>query len=137
LYRLGFANQPTSKSRDDGLELLDCYVAAAARCAPPGNKPTPREFENCRPYLAAETRLLRQTRVVLTLGRMAHEHWLRATQMWKPGRPGFAHGAEARLPDGRTLLASYHPSRQNTNTGKLTRAMWHQIFRRAREIVES
>jgi uracil-DNA glycosylase family 4 len=137
LHRFGFANQPTSKSRDDGLKLADCYIAAAARCAPPGNKPTPREFENCRPYLEAETELLRRTRVVLALGRLAHERWLRAAGLWKPGRPEFSHGGEVELAKGTILLSSYHPSRQNTNTGKLTRSMWHRIFRRARAIVDS
>src|SRR5947208_10789 len=88
LHRFGFANQPTSRSRDDGLELTDCYIAAAARCAPPGNKPVPQEFENCRPYLAAETRLLERLRVVVALGRMAPERWLRAAGVWGAIPPG-------------------------------------------------
>jgi uracil-DNA glycosylase len=141
LHRFGFASQPTSVSRDDGLELTDCYVAAAARCAPPKNKPTPREFANCRPYLEAEIRLLRRVRVVLVLGRMAFENFLEAAACLDGPRPlpapRFAHGAEATLPDGRILICSFHPSRRNTNTGLLTRPMWHGIFRRARELVGS
>ena len=147
LHRFGFANQPTSEFRDDGLELTDCYIAAGARCAPPDNKPLPQEFENCRPYLEAEYRLLRHVRVVLVLGRLAHDRFLRAAGRldgettgrlggWTAGtRPKFGHGAESVLPDGRTLLSSYHPSRQNTNTGKLTRPMWYAIFHRARQLV--
>ncbi len=148
LHRFGFANQPTSSSRDDGLTLGDCYISAAARCAPPGNKPLPQEFENCGPYLEAETRLLTRVRVVVTLGRLAHERWLRAVGLWADERmsgwadkgigfkrPAFGHGAEAHLPDGRVLISSYHPSRQNTNTGKLTRPMWHSVFRRARDLL--
>ncbi len=140
LHRFGFANQPESIGRDDGLTLRDCYVTAAARCAPPGNKPTPQEFANCREYLRAEIALLRRVRVVVALGSLGHEHWLRAAGWWErlPARerPRFAHGAESPLPDGTVLLASYHPSRQNTNTGKLTRPMWHAVFERARRLVE-
>jgi uracil-DNA glycosylase family 4 len=138
LHRFGFANQPVSIGRDDGLELRDCYVAAAARCAPPQNKPLPSEFDACAPYLAAETRLLSRVRVVLALGLLAHERWLRVSgfEFTAATRPKFAHGAESRLPDGRILLSSYHPSRQNTNTGRLTRAMWHDMFRRARRRVD-
>ena len=139
LWRCGFASQPDSVSRDDGLTLTDCYISAAARCAPPGNKPSRAELERCRPYLRAELRLLKRLRVVLALGRIAHESWLRAAGWWAVlpprERPGFAHGAVARLPDGTTLISSYHPSRQNTNTGKLTRAMWDAVFRKARRIL--
>jgi uracil-DNA glycosylase family 4 len=130
LHRFGFANQPTSVARDDGLRLLGCYVTAAARCAPPANKPTPHELATCRSWLEAELALLRGVRVVVTLGRIAHEAYLRAAAITE--RPRFAHGARTLLPDGTLLIASYHPSRQNTNTGRLTRAMWHAIFRRAR-----
>jgi uracil-DNA glycosylase family 4 len=142
LFRHGFANQPTAVSRDDGLELLDCYVAAAARCAPPDNRPTPREFDNCRPYLEAELKLLTRLRAIVALGQLAHDALLRALRGgWRsghsaPGRPRFAHGAEAELAGGIVLLDSYHPSRQNTNTGRLTRAMWHAVWARARELVE-
>jgi uracil-DNA glycosylase family 4 len=127
LHRFGFANQPHSQRRDDGLALRDCYVTAAVRCAPPGNKPTPAELANCRSYLQAELRLLRRVRVVVALGRIAHKAWLKAAG-WS--RQPFRHGAVARFPDGTILISSYHPSRQNTNTGKLTRRMWYAIFRR-------
>ena len=140
LHAQGFASQPGSAGRGDGLELIGCYVTAAARCAPPENRPTPAELARCRPFLAAEIRLLRDVRVVVTLGRIAHEAWLRAAGWWErlgPGqRPRFAHGAEARIPDGTMLIASYHPSRQNTNTGRLTRAMLDGVFRRARVLLE-
>jgi len=136
LYRHGFANQPQSLSRDDGLQLTDCYITAAARCAPPGNKPSRVELDRCRPYLAAELRLLRRVRVVVTLGRIAHEGFLKAAGWWERlaprARPAFAHGAVSTLPDGCIVIASYHPSRQNTNTGKLTRTMWNAVFRRAK-----
>jgi len=141
LHRFGFANQARAVARDDGLALRDCYVTAAARCAPPGNKPAPAELANCRPYLEAELRLLTRVRVVVTLGRIAHDAWLRAAGWWgrlpPAARPTFRHGAVTRLPDGTILIASYHPSRQNTNTGKLTRAMWRAVFRRVRSLVDS
>jgi len=139
LYRYGFASQPTALARDDGLELTDCYISAVGRCAPPGNKPTPAELERCRPYLEAELRLLRRLRVVVTLGRVAHDGWLKAAGWWASlaprDRPAFRHGAVATLPDGTILLSSYHPSRQNTNTGKLTRPMWHAVFQKARRLI--
>jgi len=137
LHRFGFATRQDAVSRDDGLELRDCYITAAARCAPPANKPTTAELERCRPYLADELRLLTRVRVVVTLGRVAHERWLRTAGWWTSlaprDRPRFTHGAITRMSDGITLIASYHPSRQNTNTGKLTRVMWHAVFRNARE----
>jgi uracil-DNA glycosylase family 4 len=146
LHRHGFANQPTSASRDDGLRLTDCYIAAAARCAPPANRPLPEELDHCRPYLEAELRLLRRVRVIVTLGHIAHASLLRAAG-WRAGRaapgapdggrPRFAHGAEAALPGGATVLCSYHPSRQNTNTGRLTLRMWDAVWARARELVEA
>jgi uracil-DNA glycosylase family 4 len=152
LFHHGFANQPESVSRNDSLQLRDCYLGAAARCAPPDNKPTPAELANCRPYLEAELKLLRNLRVVVVLGRIAWESYLKTAkasspvagegvggEVWwarlKPAeRPPFGHGREHRLPDGVTLLSSFHPSRQNTNTGKLTREMWYAIFNRAREV---
>ena len=138
LHRFGFASASVSAHRDDGLRLRGCYVAAAARCAPPANRPSPAELANCRPYLEAEIRLLPRVQVVVVLGRVAHEAWLRAAG-WRARlearhRPRFSHGGEALLPDGTVLIASYHPSRQNTNTGRLTRPMWHAIFRRARAL---
>ncbi|HXI34458.1 MAG TPA: uracil-DNA glycosylase [Gemmatimonadales bacterium] len=132
LHRFGFANQPTSTRRDDGLRLRDCYITAAARCAPPANKPTTGELNRCRPYLEAEIELLTRVRLVVTLGRIAHEAFLKAKGL---GRLPFGHGVEATLPDGTVLISSYHPSRQNTNTGKLTRAMWERIFQRARALL--
>jgi uracil-DNA glycosylase family 4 len=139
LHRYRFANQPTSVARGDGLRLIDCWVCASARCAPPDNKPTPAELLNCRPYLEAESRLLRRVRIVVALGRIAHVSWLQAGGWWRlppADRPVFAHAAESVLPDGTTFIASYHPSRQNTNTGKLTRAMWYRVFARARQILD-
>jgi uracil-DNA glycosylase family 4 len=140
LHHFGFSNQPDSSGQGDGLVLTDCYVTAAARCAPPANKPTPAEFENCREYLEAEIRLLAHVRLTLTLGHLAHDRWLRAAGWWDrlapSERPRFAHGAEHVLPDGRWLLCAYHPSRQNTNTGRLTRAMWLATFHRARALLD-
>ncbi|HVH68112.1 MAG TPA: uracil-DNA glycosylase [Gemmatimonadales bacterium] len=136
LHRFGFASQPGSTSRDDGLRLSDCYITAAARCAPPANQPSRVELEHCRSYLADEVRLLSRVRVVVTLGHVAHDGWLKAAGWWARlaprERPPFRHGALTRLPDGTVVIASYHPSRQNTNTGKLTRDMWHRVFAQAR-----
>jgi len=132
LHRFGWANRPNALRRDDGLVLTDCWITAAAHCAPPGNRPTHEELENCRPWLEAELRLLRQVRVVLALGRIGWESWLRAAGWWdrlpSRERPAFAHGAETALPDGMVLVTSFHPSRQNTNTGRLTREMWYGVF---------
>lgn len=141
LHRFGFASQAGSTGRGDGLRLHDCWITAAARCAPPDNRPTATELGRCRDYLGAELALLRRVRVVVVLGRIAWEAWLRAGGWWDrlPARerPRFAHGAEADLPGGPQLVCSYHPSRQNTQTGRLSRAMWHGVFRRAREILPS
>ncbi|MEZ4456674.1 MAG: uracil-DNA glycosylase [Gemmatimonadales bacterium] len=140
LHRFGFATQAESVSRDDGLELRDCFITAAGRCAPPDNKPTPAELDRCRPFLAAELAALPRVGVVVTLGRIAHEGFLKAggwrERLGPADRPAFGHGAESLLPGGPVVLASYHPSRQNTNTGRLTRPMWHAIFRRARRLVD-
>ena len=139
LYAFGFANQPTSRYRDDGLVLKDAYVTAAVRCAPPANKPTREEMENCRPYLVREIGLLRHIRVVVALGKIAFDSYLRTRQ--EHGQevprplPRFGHGKAYALPGGVTLIASYHPSQQNTQTGRLTRAMFHAIFRKARRIL--
>ena len=140
LYRHRFANQPESTGRPDGLALTDCYVTAAARCAPPANRPTSQELANCRAHLEAEMALLKNVKVVVALGRVAHESWLRAAGWWGTltprMRPRFGHGVEARMPDGRILLTSFHPSRQNTQTGRLTLTMWDAIFRRCRILLE-
>ena len=136
LHRFGFANQPSALSRDDGLRLRDCYVTAAARCAPPGNRPTREELERCRHWLERELALLPRIRVVIALGGIAREAWLRAAGWWDRlsprERPAFGHGAVTTLPDATVFITSYHPSRQNTNTGRLTRAMWYESFREAR-----
>lgn len=141
LHRHGFASQALSSGRGDGLRLYGCYVTASARCAPPDNKPAITELERCRPWLEAEIAHLSRVRVVVALGRIAHDTWLKASGHWaaRPAssRPEFAHGRESRLADGRILLASYHPSRQNTQTGRLTRPMWDAIFRRARTLVDA
>lgn len=139
LHRFGFASRPTSRSADDGLTLTDCYITAAARCAPPGNKPTRQEFDNCRPYLEREIQLLTHVRVVLALGRIGHEAWLKASGWWAQlpvsQRPRFAHGRVTTMPDGIRLACTYHPSRQNTNTGKLTRRMWYGVFRKVNKLL--
>ena len=141
LHRVGFASQPTSVSRADGLTLRDCWITAAARCAPPDNRPTPAELDRCREYLEAELAALPRVRVALVLGHIAHQSWLRAAGGWEGirarERPRFAHGAETPMANGVTLLCSYHPSRQNTNTGRLTKTMWEATFERARRLVEA
>jgi uracil-DNA glycosylase family 4 len=189
LHRFGFASSAASRDAADGLILTDCYITASARCAPPGNRPSLEELYRCRPFLEAELGLLMRRRVVLALGRVAHDAWLRASGWWQrlspKERPPFAHGSAWMVPPTRevgglkpplgpadetpndprhagapsrgfipqdrdrpdtpslaepvarvTLIASYHPSRQNTNTGKLTRAMWYAVFERVREIVK-
>ncbi|MGE0351606.1 MAG: uracil-DNA glycosylase [Gemmatimonadales bacterium] len=139
LHRAGFASQADSRSRDDGLTLRDCYISAAARCAPPANKPTARELANCRPWLEAELATLTRHRVTIVLGRVAWENYLKAAGWWNRlaprDRPRFGHGLAHELPDRRMLICSFHPSRQNTNTGKLTRGMWDGIFRKAKQIL--
>ena len=137
MHRTGFANQPTSVARDDGLGLDDAYVAAAVRCAPPANKPTPAERDRCLPYLARELALLDRVRVVVALGGFAYDAVARVlalagTPLPTP-RPRFGHGVEAPTA-GPTVLCCYHPSQQNTFTGKLTEPMLDQIFERAREL---
>jgi len=137
LHRTGWANQPTSLHRNDGLALKGAYVAAAVRCAPPGNRPTPQERDNCLPYLVRELRILSDIRAIVALGSFAWDAGLRAhaalTGAPVRPRPRFGHEAEAALGD-RVLLGSYHPSQQNTFTGKLTEAMTDAVFRRARAL---
>jgi uracil-DNA glycosylase family 4 len=137
LHRYGFANQPTSTHLDDGLVLTGAYIGNACRCAPPDNKPLPAELEACRPYLEQELALLPHLKVVLALGKIAFDAYvkLRRRQGYDLGRPTFAHGALYRWDGLPALLCSYHPSRQNTNTGVLTQAMWDEIFARARRLV--
>src|SRR5215470_10566607 len=138
LYKFGFSSLPESLHRDDGLKLTDCYIAAAARCAPPGNKPLPVEFDRCRPYLVREIELLKHLRVVIALGKIGFDEFLKAYAQSggtvpKP-RPRFGHGSVAQF--GRlTLLGSYHPSQQNTFTGKLTHEMFDGVFKRAKGIL--
>ena len=133
MHRIGFANQPESVSAADGLELRDAFVAAAVRCAPPANKPLPGERDNCLPYAREELELMPQVRVIICLGAFA---WDAACRLYgvRP-RPKFGHGAEFALPDGSpVLLGCFHPSQQNTFTGKLTEAMMDAVFRRARAL---
>jgi uracil-DNA glycosylase family 4 len=132
LHKAGYANQPTSVARDDGLSLTGAYVTAAVRCAPPANKPTPVERDTCLPYLAREWALLTEVKVVVVLGLFAYQVVAKLAGL-RP-RPAFGHGVEALLPDGRTLLCSYHPSQQNTFTGVLTEPMFDAIFTRARAL---
>ncbi|HWT79811.1 MAG TPA: uracil-DNA glycosylase [Candidatus Methylomirabilis sp.] len=139
LYRAGFANQPLSRHRDDGLVLRDCYITAAVRCAPPDNKPSLIELSTCRPYLIEEIRQLSHLRVVVTLGHIAFGAFLKAWgdvgRSVPSPRPFFAHGAKNILADGVVLLASYHPSQQNTQTGRLTSVMFQQVFTAARRLL--
>jgi uracil-DNA glycosylase family 4 len=132
LHRAGFANQPTSLSRDDGLVLSDCYISATARCAPPDNKPSPAEVKACSSYLDEEWRLLTRKRVILALGRIAWDAAIRlARRMRVHGietPTAFAHGAEVALSRQVTLIASYHVSQQNTFTGRLTPAMFDAVL---------
>jgi uracil-DNA glycosylase family 4 len=141
LHRWGFASQPSSRARGDGLALLKCYVTAAARCAPPGNRPTAEELASCRPYLLGELGLLQEAVVYLALGRIAFHSLLHALSEMGlgplPGARDFSHGGLWYLSPGRkVLMASYHPSRQNTQTGRLTPRMFHAVFRRARGVLE-
>jgi uracil-DNA glycosylase family 4 len=133
LYRTGFANQPTSVRIGDGLELTGAFVAPAVRCAPPENKPLPSERDNCLPYAVEELALMPSARVVVALGGIAWDAAIRITGPLRP-KPRFGHGAEAELADGRTLLGCYHPSQQNTFTGRLTEPMTDSVFARAREL---
>ena len=138
LHEAGFASQPKAVSRNDGMKLSNLWISAVVRCAPPANKPTPEEQRNCAPWLDEEIGLLPGLRVVVCLGKIAFDgflgHLLRAGQI--PSRTGFTfrHGAEYALPGGLTFIASYHPSLQNTNTGKLTRPMFLAVFTRARQL---
>jgi len=148
LYEAGFANQPLSRDRHDGLRLRDCYITAALRCCPPKNKSLPEELRHCQPYLEMEFGLLAGVRAVLALGRIAFDTYLRLVYAGRAGREvaglpprssfRFAHGASYALPTGLPrLFASYHPSQQNTQTGKLTPAMMRPVFRDIRRCLDS
>lgn len=128
LHETGFASQAASVSRDDGLKLRDCYITASAHCAPPDNRPTPEEVRQCRPYLEREMALLGRMRVVVALGRLAFDQYL---SLYPKSGGHFAHGAEMEV-GGRWLIASYHPSQQNTQTGRLTAEMLRSVFEQAR-----
>ena len=141
LHKFGFANQPTSVSGNDGLRLQDCYITASARCAPPQNKLLPKELKNCSPYLYQELQLLKNVRVIVALGKVGFDtifdtfRELEMTALTK--RPAFGHGREYELNDQQTLIASFHPSQQNTFTGKLTEEMFDEIFRMAKAGINS
>lgn len=132
MHRAGLANQPTSVSADDGLALRGAWVAAAVKCAPPDNKPLPEERDACRPFLQRELALLRKVRVVVCLGGFAYE--VACGELGVRPRPKFGHGVEVLAPNGLTLLCSYHPSQQNTFTGRLTEPMLDAVFARAAEL---
>jgi len=134
LYHAGFASQPTSKSRDDGLTLTDLYTAPVCRCVPPDNKPAQQEMLNCQPYLETELELI-QPKVLVALGRIAFDRILRMNSINVNSLP-FSHNALYKIPDGRYVICSYHPSRQNTQTGRLTAAMFDQIWISALDLIE-
>lgn len=138
LHKAGFANQPTSTYRDDGLALTDCYITATVKCAPPDNKPTPAEIERCLPYLRCELDRLGKARVYLALGKIGFDAtWniLKERKQAQGARPAFGHNKAVALESGRWLLASYHPSQQNTFTGKLTEPMFDAVFEQAVKLI--
>lgn len=138
LHKTGFASQPNADRIDDGLRLTDAYITAAVRCAPPDNKPSPEEIAACAPFLDAEMAALKEVKVVVALGRIGFEaflNYLKRTGFAVPKKDYlFGHAAEYKMPNGVTLLASYHPSNQNTATGKLTAKMFTDVFKRARKL---
>jgi len=140
LHETGFANQPSATDRNDGLVLKDLYITAAARCAPPDNKPLPQELASCAPYLERELQGLKNAKVIVALGKIGFDAYLnylkRAGRLQSKAPYIFQHGASYKMPDGRTLLASYHPSNQNTQTGKLTRQMFVRIFQEAARLAD-
>lgn len=140
LHRAGFASQPNATHMGDGLELRDLYITAAVRCAPPQNKPTPVEIRNCSGFLDREIAGLKNVRVVVALGKIGFDAYLdylkRRGLLTSKAQFAFAHAACYEMPDGRILLASYHPSLQNTNTGKLTEKMFLEVFKKARLLAE-
>jgi uracil-DNA glycosylase family 4 len=140
LHRAGLANIPTSRDTSDGLRLDDAFIAAAVRCAPPDNKPTPGELANCLPHLAAEIEALPRVRVILALGKIGFDACVRLLKQRgvaiRP-QPRFAHASVANIPGGPALVGCYHPSRQNTNTGKLTPAMMDRAISVAKQLLKS
>ena len=140
LHRAGFSNIPTARHANDGLALTDAFIAAAVRCAPPGNKPSTEEIANCLPHLDAEIAALPRIRVVVALGKIGFDAYLRLLRTRgvtiRP-RPAFGHGVVHALPNGQTLIGCYHPSRQNTNTGKLNARMMDDVFTRAQRALRS
>ncbi len=141
LYRFGFSNQPASVHAQDGLKLIDTYITAVAHCAPPGNKPLPGEIENCRPYLIREIEALTQVRAVLTLGQIAFNEYLKilktSGKIEKESRLRFGHGIQFQLNSPLpTLFSSYHPSQQNTRTGRLTRPMFDKVISQIRDLID-
>jgi len=140
LYDAGFANQPTATDRNDGLKLKDLYITAAVRCAPPDNKPLPSELAECSAFLDREIAGLEKVKVVVALGKIgfdAYLNYVKRRGLITTRKPYiFKHGAHYRLPDGKVLLASYHPSNQNTQTGKLTRGMFVEIFKQAAKFAD-
>ena len=138
LHEAGFASHPRARSRDDGMKLSGLWITSVVRCAPPGNKPSTEELRNCAPWVDKEIALLKNLRVVVCLGRIAFDgllaHEQRRGSAITRSNYTFAHGAEYTLPSGLKAIASYHPSLQNTNTGKLTRPMFFEVFKRAREL---
>ena len=140
LHETGFANQPCATDRNDGLVLKDLYITAAVRCAPPDNKPLPQELANCAAYLERELTGLTNRRVIVALGKIgfdAYLNYLKRTGKLESKKPYvFQHGAKYQMPDGRFLLASYHPSNQNTQTGKLTKPMFVRIFKEAARLAD-
>ena len=153
LYETGFANQPNATDRNDGLVLKDLYITAAVRCAPPANKPTPQELAECSQFLDREIAGLKKVKIVVALGKIGFDAYLNYLKRRAVAHPSakdaegwgtrftrksylFKHGASYRLPDGKVLLASYHPSNQNTQTGKLTRKMFVEIFKEAAKLAD-
>jgi len=137
LHEYGFSSQPYSLERNDQLRLIDCYITAILHCPPPLNKPTLEEISNCRPYLQLEWKKLTKVRVVLALGQLAFNSvWKLDHNPNKPRQPYFRHGLEVELENNRMLIVSFHPSQQNTFTGKLTQSMFDAVFRRIREIID-
>lgn len=140
LYETGFASQPNATDRNDGLKLKDLYITAAVRCAPPDNKPLPQELAECAVFLDRELAGLKNVKVVVALGKIGFDAYLNYVKRQSPQFSKktylFKHGAHYRLPDGKVLLASYHPSNQNTQTGKLTREMFVEIFKQAAKFAD-